>query len=116
MTKDVVLGSRNKSYSDQCQLVAEHSQRTGRPYKVPHILEGTVSILMHYVKTGEPFYTDDKLGKQFTWTRCQEKVNDDEWLTAIGGFDVDKGLIVFENCSEYNDYGVGGARRLLPPL
>jgi len=86
MTKDVIPKSRNKAYKKQKRLVASHAQKSGIPYELPKALDATTAILMHYVETGEHLYTDDKTGSQWTYTRCQEKVNNHKWPTAIGGF------------------------------
>ena len=61
MTKDVIPGSRNKAYSAQQALVASRAKSSGHPYQLPHLLEGTVSILMHHAKHGEPLYKDKVL-------------------------------------------------------
>ena len=105
MTKDVLPGSRNKSYSDQCALVKRHKH-----YGLPHPLEATASILMHYVRTGDRLYTD----RPSTYTRCQEKVkvddNDNQWPLAIGGFS-SGGLSVTYHYGSSRD-GVAGVRNL----
>ena len=46
MTKDVLPGSRSKSYEDQYALVADHANRTGLSCKVPRALEATVVMLL----------------------------------------------------------------------
>ncbi len=86
MTRDVIPDSRNKTYDDQKALVARHVQKSKIPYELPTALDAATAILMHYVETGKALYTDDKLGKQWTYTRCQEKVNKNKWPAAIGGF------------------------------
>ncbi|MCB9092835.1 MAG: TIR domain-containing protein [Halobacteriovoraceae bacterium] len=86
MTRDVIEGSRNKSYDDQKKLVQSHAQKTKTPYEMPMALDAATAILMHYVETGKALYTDDKLGPQWTYTRCQEKVNNNQWPATIGGF------------------------------
>ena len=57
MTRDIIPGSRDQWYQDCCELIAEHSKKTGLPYELPHLLEVTTSILMHYVKTKERLYS-----------------------------------------------------------
>src|SRR5690606_17235600 len=108
----VIPGSRSQTYQDQCQLVESHKRRTGAPYALPHALEAAVSILMHYAKTGEALYTDNQLGEKYTFTRCQEKVDNNKWPVAIGGVAAG-GLRV----DIYNPYGIGlvgvaGAQKL----
>ena len=106
MTKDVLPESRNKSYQDQCKLVADHSKRTGLEYKVPGALEAAVVILLHHVRSGERLYGDDPL----TYTRCQESVRGRQLLVGGGsseGLDVDSdhyGHI-------YNNLGLAALRK-----
>jgi hypothetical protein len=79
MTKDVIPESRFKPYKEQKQLVQEKG--LGR-YEIPSAIEATASILMHFFQTDEVLY-----GRApFTYTRCQEKILDDQRTTAIGGF------------------------------
>ena len=80
MTRDVLEGSRNKTYKDQCALVADHANRTGLPYEVPKALEAAVVVLLHHVRSGERLYSDNPL----TYTRCQEKVQ--KYQLVVGGF------------------------------
>jgi hypothetical protein len=82
MTKDVIPDSRNKKYDDQKALVQMHAQSSQIPYELPKALEAATAILMHHVETGERLCSDDP----WTYTRCQEKVNNNQWPAAIGGF------------------------------
>ena len=82
ITRDVIPGSRNKSYLEQCNMIASHSQKTGLTYEIPYVLEAASSILMHYVKTRERLYIDDKRVKKFTFTRCKECIK--EWPFVVG--------------------------------
>ena len=88
MTKDVLPESHNKSYQDQCALVAAHAKRTGLGYKVPGVLEAAVVMLLHHVRSGERLYSDDPL----TYTCCQERVRGKQLV--IGGFS-SRGLDVY---------------------
>ena len=81
MTRDVLEGSRKKSYKDQKFLVAGHAKRDGLPYKLPGALEAATAILSHYVRSRERLYTDDP----WTYTRCQELV-DNRYPVSVGGF------------------------------
>ena len=65
-------------------MVANHSKKTGVPYELPHLLEATASILMHYVKTGERLYTDNPW--TYTWSQDVDKGNDP---LIVGGFTPD---------------------------
>ena len=73
MTRDIIPGSRNEKYSKCCDLIANHSNKTGLPYELPHLLEVTASILMHYVKTVGRLYSDKPL--TYTYSQDVDKYN-----------------------------------------
>jgi NLR family CARD domain-containing protein 3 len=100
MTRDVIPGSRNKSYKDQQQFVV----KAGKGYAVPNILDATAAILMAYFARGERLY-----GKNpWTYTRCQEEVG--VFQSVSGGFGP-AGLSVNYNCGDYDAYGVAASRK-----
>jgi len=102
MTRDVLPGSRNKSYKDQQALVAKN---TG--YAVPKLLEAATCVLMEHVKTGKYLYGRDP----FTYTRCQEQVAGYQGL--VGGFAAG-GLCLphyFDGDDDNDSVGVGAARK-----
>ena len=105
MTKDVLPGSRRKSYDTQVAIVNRH-----RGYEVPRAIEAAVTILMGYIKTGiRGGYTD----KPETYTRCQEVVKYDwgEVRLALGGLG-SSGLYVRNlNFDEDENHGVGALRK-----
>ena len=86
MTRDIIPSSRG--YLGFFDLIANYRRRTGLPYEVPHLLEATTSILMHYVRTGERLYSDDPL----TWTYSQDVDKNNDSLVvgafALGGLNV----------------------------
>ncbi len=67
MTKDVIEGSRNKSYTGQRALVAKFANQQRINYEVPNLLDASIGIFMHYICFGE------RLFNKWTYTRCQEK-------------------------------------------
>jgi hypothetical protein len=72
MTRDVLPGTRNKSYSGQKKILEEKAKST-RLFRIggaPTLLEAATSILMEYVRTGKRLYND----KPWTYTNCQEFV------------------------------------------
>ncbi|MEM7383120.1 MAG: HEAT repeat domain-containing protein, partial [Bacteroidota bacterium] len=81
MTRDVLPGSRWKSYGEQCELVADHANRTGLSYELPGALEAAVVVLLHHVRSGEHLYSDNP----FTYTRSRDK-NKDGDPVVVGGF------------------------------
>ena len=107
MTRDVLEGSRGETYAAQKALVAQHASRTGLPYELPGVLEVATAILSHYVRSGERLYTD----ALWTWTRCQELVND-RYPAIIGGFS-DGGLGVYNYYADDRSFrGVSSLRKL----
>ncbi len=105
MTRDVVEGSRSKTYKEQQALIASFSQKAKVPYEVPTILDATVCILMEYVRTGTRLYANNP----WRHTRCQEKFNDKGQL-VVGGF-VPSGLGVSSHADGHEDVGVAGWRK-----
>ena len=103
MTRDVLPGSRWKSYEDQCALVSDHANRTGLPYEVPGALEAAVVMLLHHARSGERLYSDNPL----TYTRCREKDKDGDTV-VVGGFS-SGGLDVVSSTSAMSSDSVGVA-------
>ena len=105
MTRDVLPGSRWKSYADQCALVSAHANRTGLPYELPGALEAAVVMLLHHARSGERLYSDNPL----MYTRCREKIM--SYPVVVGGFS-SGGLFVdsYDYGSFYN-FGVAGLRK-----
>ena len=108
MTRDVIPGSRSKTYDDQKRLVASHAQRSGIPYALPLALDAATALLMHHVETGERLYSN----KPLTYTRCQENVNQNQWSAAIGGFSSVGLDVYYDSYIVYDFSGVGGFRKL----
>ena len=103
MTKDVIHGSRNKTYGEQKQLVEEKGAGV---YELPSAIEAAASILMHYFKTDECLYGQDP----WTYTRCQKTVTEAQWPVAIGGFSPG-GLVVFDFWDGFGLFGVAAVRK-----
>jgi hypothetical protein len=82
MTRDVLPGSRSKTYDAQKAFVAAHASRLNLPYEMPDALSAATAILLHHARTGERLYTDDP----WTYTRCQEKVGKNDHPVVVGGF------------------------------
>jgi hypothetical protein len=95
MTKDILEGSRRKDYSAQQTLVNDLSKKSGMSYEVPTLLEATVCILTEYVSKGTRLFTDSP----WTYTRCQEKLEEYSYQVVVGGF-ASAGLYL-----NYNYYG-----------
>jgi hypothetical protein len=102
MTRDVIEGSRNKSFQDQQTL----SQKSHGVYAVPTLLDATVSIFLEHIRSGAWLYGDSP----WTYTRCQEKYNAD-WQLCVGGFAPGGLRIDFSGNDDEHD-GVAGFRRI----
>ena len=103
MTRDVLSGSRNKSYENQCALVAAHADRMDLAYEIPGALEAAVVMLLHHVRSGERLYSYAPA----TYTCCRESVSNRQLV--VGGFS-SGGLGVFSSyVSDY--FGVAGLRK-----
>ena len=105
MTRDVLPGSRWKSYEAQCALVADHAKRTGLAYEVPGALESAVVMLLHHVRSGERLYSDNP----WTYTRCREK-NEAGDPVVVGGFS-SEGLVIDRYDYDIRSSGVAGLRK-----
>lgn len=106
MTRDVLPGTKNKTYTDQKAILSK-----GCKYEVPSLLEATVSIMMEYILTGKSQYGNEPL----TYTRCQERgVSEGESYQNVVG-DVDSSGIsisLFYIGYYENDYnGLAALRR-----
>jgi hypothetical protein len=110
MTRDVLPGSRDKSYRDQKKLIAGHAKRTGLPYELPKALEAAAAILTHHVRDGERLYSDDP----WTYTRCQELIVDPgegkKYPAVVGGFGSSDLAVSYFYC-DGRDGGVAGFRK-----
>jgi V8-like Glu-specific endopeptidase len=78
MTREVIPGSRGKSYANQQALVAQLAK--GMDYTVLSALEAAICVFVHYVRKQERLLSDDP----WTYTRCQEEVQG--LRLAVGGF------------------------------
>jgi len=75
MSRDVLPGTRSKSFRDQCAILAGFGD-----FRVPTLLEAAVCIFMEHVATGNRLYGDNP----WTYTRCVEECKG--YQTGIGGF------------------------------
>ena len=94
MSRDVVPGTRSKSFEKQRAIVESFGAA-----QVPTLLEAAVCILMEHVHTGNRLYSDSP----WTYTRCVENVRG--YRTVIGGFSAG-GLRVYPR-RRYDDEGIG---------
>lgn len=97
MTRDVVPGSRNKTYQEQKDLVNQYGG-----YRLPGALEAAVCTLMEHVSSGSMLFG------ALTYTCCTEKVQD-QHPVVVGGFGSD-GLDVYIGFGSVR-YGLGALRK-----
>jgi hypothetical protein len=109
ITRMILEGSRNKSYSDQKAWVAGHAKKIDPPYILPSTLEAAAAMLTHHARTGERLFGD----RPWTYTRCRELVayGGSNYPVIVGGFG-SSGLFVV-HCILYGvSYsGVAGCRQ-----
>ena len=105
MTRDVLEGSRNKSYQDQCALVADHANRTGLGYEVPGALEAAVVMLLHHARSGKRLYSNSP----WAYTRCWESARGSQLV--VGGF-FSGGPHIQDDHFHCNGVGIAGLRKL----
>ena len=80
MTKDVLPGSRNKTYDKQQSLVKDLSKKAQVEYLVPKLTEAITGIFAEFVRSGTCLYSNNP----WTYTRCQEQIVGNPLV--VGGF------------------------------
>lgn len=103
MTKDVLPGSRNKSYGDQQKIVADLAEKSLISYEVPEALESAACILSQYFDSQIRLFSDSP----WTYTRCKEQVRG--FQIVVGNFTVD-GLSI-DSLYDMSTIGVAALRR-----
>ena len=88
MKKDVIDGSRNKSFAEQQKMVDEQGQKK---YQVPGVLDVIVCAMTEYARSqGKTrLFSNDPC----TYTRCQENIR--SFQMVAGGFVAPAGLRVY---------------------
>jgi hypothetical protein len=81
MTKNVVPGSRNKSYAKQQKIVAGLAEKSLMDYEVPDTLSSAACILSQYFLDSKTRLFSDA---PWTYTSCKEEIQG--YQTAVGGF------------------------------
>ena len=106
MTKDVIPGSRNKSYPDQKKMIADVVEKTEINYEVPNAIDALICIFMHHISSGERLFNDNP----YTGTRCQESIQG--YPIYVGGFSP-AGLFVSIYDIDDDSIGVAALRKFL---
>lgn len=105
MTKDVLPGSRAKSYSEQQKIVADLAEKSLISYEVPEILESAVCILSQYFGSNISLFSDNPC----TYTRCKDNIISHQ--TVVGGFGPTGLRIDFDTFYDENFIGVAALRK-----
>jgi hypothetical protein len=111
MTRDVLEGSRRRTYTFQKNQVAHHASHTGLPYALPGVLEAATAILSHYVRSGERLYQELEDDAGITCTRCRDLVND-RCCVVVGGFSSEGFGIDVDANNVHDVYGAASLRKL----
>jgi hypothetical protein len=106
MTKDVLPGSRSKSYGQQKTIIDELAKTTRVPYQVPTVLEAATCILAEYSRSKNRLFSGSN--SPWTYTRCQKSVQGYQMI--VGGF-ARAGLYVDNFNYEYDRVGVAALRK-----
>lgn len=115
MTKDVLPGSRAKTYFEQQKMVADLAEKSLISYEMPETLESAACILSQYFDSNIGVFSDNP----WTYTRCKDRVfSDNPWTytrckdkvqgnpTFLGGV-APTGLGF--DCTDYNSPSIGVA-------
>jgi hypothetical protein len=105
MMRDILPDSRDKTYDAQKALVAAYASKLGLPYEMPPVLAAATAILLHHAREGERLFGTHP----WTYTRCQEKVDENQFPVVVGGFS-SGGLHVYSSSVDY-DHGVSCLRK-----
>jgi hypothetical protein len=88
MTKDVLPGSKSKTFGEQHSIVADLAKKSLINYEVPEILESAACILSQYFGSNRRLFSNCP----GTYTICKERAQGIQ--TVVGGFAPD-GLDVY---------------------
>jgi hypothetical protein len=106
--KDVLAGSRIKTYQKQAQMVAALSTRVGVNYEVPTLRVTAAVVFLHKIATGESILQAGKYSDSWIFTRVQETT--ESYHLVVGGFSPE-GLNVTDDVFGTDDAGVAIFRR-----
>ena len=105
MTKDVLPGSRSKSYEDQQAMVTTLAASSGAAYEVPSVLPVTAGVLVNYLASGVRLFSNEP----WTYTRCQEKIGG--YSVVVGGFAAAGLKVHSSHAYGLDNFGVGVLRK-----
>ncbi|MBF5058587.1 ankyrin repeat domain-containing protein [Candidatus Neptunochlamydia vexilliferae] len=104
ISKNVLEGSRDKTYDQQKKIISAYASQG---YALPKALEVTAALLIHEKETKERLLNNNP----YTYTRCQESVSKNQWPVAIGGCAAGGLSVSGSSWDGDQDDGVVGARK-----
>ncbi len=106
ITKDVMPGTRNKTFNDQVDKVAALSKKAFAQYEVPTLRDMIAAIFLHYIATGEMLFPsgNEQNNHVYICTRVLERTAG--YHLMAGGF-APSGLSV--DFSYFDDVNMGVA-------
>jgi hypothetical protein len=105
MTKDVLPGSRNKSYGEQQKIVAELAEKSLISYEVPETLKSAACILSQYFGSNIRLFSDNP----GTFFRCKDKIQG--FQTVVGGFSPTGLLVAHDYLKDDVNLGIAALRK-----
>lgn len=105
MTKELLLGSQDKLYSEQKRLVSDLAKSAFAPYEIPRVLEAAVCILSQYFSSRTRLLSSEP----YVLTNCQEGFRGLQ--ITVGAFG-SEGLCIAGNSYASTHQGVVALRKL----
>jgi hypothetical protein len=105
VSRDVLPGTRKEPFAEQEHIVKEHKYN-----EMPTLIAVAASILLHNIRNPEDLvYTASSGGRQWTYTRVQER-NSNGFRIIAGGFSA-SGLRVLVYDYDNDNFGAAGVRK-----
>ncbi|WP_194847472.1 hypothetical protein [Candidatus Neptunochlamydia vexilliferae] len=105
ISKNVIKGSREKTYDTQKQLIGNYASKG---YHLPKAVDVVTALFLIEKQTGEKLLAE----KPFTYTRCEDLVNAQKWPVAVGGFGESIEVCHSSKESTHKHNGIVGFRNL----
>lgn len=115
ITNDVIPQSRGKTFCEQKKLLDNHNIGSQLKHEIPKAIELATAILTHYCSTGQVMYGSLERSQPWTYSRCEEKIDEYPSQVALGGFN-SRGLSI--DCFDHQEkkspfLGIGAVIRIL---
>ena len=112
MTKDILPGSRTRTYAEQQTMVATLARQSHAAYEVPSVLEAVACIFAQYFRSSLIGSNNPptRLFSDNPWTYIRCKDNVDSYQLVVGGF-APSGLLVHNYSYDLAHVCVAGLRK-----